>query len=42
MSQEYIFHAPYGEAEKVEPYLSMYTDNDNLFMGLAYEDPEYG
>ena len=42
MSQEYIFHASYGEAEKVEPYLSMYTDNDNLFMGLAYEDPEYG
>lgn len=42
MSQEYIFHAPYGEDEKVEPYLSMYTNNDNLFVGLAYEDPELG
>ena len=42
MTQEYIFHASYGETEKVEPYLSMYTENDNLFVGLAYEDPEYG
>lgn len=42
MSQEYLFHAAYGETEKVEPYLSMYTENDNLFVGLAYEDPEYG
>ena len=36
------YHPPYGGTELVEPYLDVYQENNNLYVGLAYLDPEYG